>query len=514
VIRLGQLAAVWLTMAGLAVGAQWLTGAYRAEWTFHPDEPAHQVSGLMVHDYLALAGHGVLASPKKFAENFYQHYPKVAIGHWPPGFYLMQGIWLLLVPASRASLLVLMALISASVLTFCYAVLVRRYPWWMALGSVVWMATVPLYQQFSRSIMPELAGCLVMLGATVALAGQLEKPGWRNAALFALSAAAAILTRLTTIGLALLPVAAVYFLRRRKLLRNKAFWYPAMIVAAMCLPWFLAAPGALHSRVAFLGGLRPRWYRPLESIYHWARYFGPVGSGLIALGAARIIRDWRLQRPIDMFEALLFLSFPVVMLWRSLIGAWDHAYLVSTLPLALPMLCSGFEWLMNAFRAQQRQAYSFAAVLFAAGVWWNMVHTSPKAHLGLDAITARLTEESGPRQTFLIVSDSIGEGVFVAEIALRDQRPGRTVLRGSKVLADEGWMESNADRNRFASAGQMRAYVEALPQPILVLDEAAAPSPYARMLEKATAQNPDWWEEIPWNGSAGGRKVRILRRRH
>ena len=34
----------------------------------------------------------------------------------------------------------------------------------------------------------------------------------------------------------------------------------------------------------------------------------------------------------------------------------------------------------------------------------------------------------------LIASDPIGEGLFVAGVALADERPERTVLRGSKVL--------------------------------------------------------------------------------
>ena len=36
-----------------------------------------------------------------FAENYYLHYPEVAMGHWPPGFYLLQAVWTLLFPTQR-----------------------------------------------------------------------------------------------------------------------------------------------------------------------------------------------------------------------------------------------------------------------------------------------------------------------------------------------------------------------------------------------------------------------------
>ena len=90
---------------------QWRANAFQAEWSEDPDEPAHYVTGLMVRDYIA---GGLRGSPMAFAQNYYAHYPKVAIGHWPPVFYLMQAGWMLLFGISRASLLGLMATLGAA----------------------------------------------------------------------------------------------------------------------------------------------------------------------------------------------------------------------------------------------------------------------------------------------------------------------------------------------------------------------------------------------------------------
>src|ERR1700730_1585230 len=93
----------------LIVVLQWLGGAYRTEFAGYPDEGAHYVTGLMVHDYI-VRHH--FDSFQAFAENYYLHYPKVAIGHWPPFFYVVEAAWMLVFPVSRSSMLLLMALLT------------------------------------------------------------------------------------------------------------------------------------------------------------------------------------------------------------------------------------------------------------------------------------------------------------------------------------------------------------------------------------------------------------------
>src|SRR5258705_5496858 len=86
---------------GVTVALQILGGAYQAEFGGYPDEPAHYVTSLMVRDYIAGMDY---TDPMTFARNYYAHYPKVAIGHWPPFLYLIQGLWMLVLPTSRTSI--------------------------------------------------------------------------------------------------------------------------------------------------------------------------------------------------------------------------------------------------------------------------------------------------------------------------------------------------------------------------------------------------------------------------
>src|ERR1043165_4996104 len=117
-----QLALAFLVFFGLAVLLQWQGGAYQAEFGSEPDEAAHYVTGLCVRDYI-VGGFRENGNPLKFAQNYYEHYPKVALGHWPPGFYLIQSAWTIPFSPSRTSVMLLMAFLTALISTVLFSVL-------------------------------------------------------------------------------------------------------------------------------------------------------------------------------------------------------------------------------------------------------------------------------------------------------------------------------------------------------------------------------------------------------
>ena len=48
----GQFVLLFLALIVVAVIAQWLTGVYRSDLSQWPDEGAHYINGLLVHDYV------------------------------------------------------------------------------------------------------------------------------------------------------------------------------------------------------------------------------------------------------------------------------------------------------------------------------------------------------------------------------------------------------------------------------------------------------------------------------
>lgn len=151
-------------LLGLTVALQWKAGAYRSELGSHRDESAHYVAGLLVHDYLL---HHPKESPLVFAEQFYGHYPNVAIGYWPPLFYAVQGVWSLVFPPSIRSILFLVALISALLGTIVVDVVSRSQRYVVGMLAGILFVAIPVVVRSSTMIMAD--GLLSLLAVTATL---------------------------------------------------------------------------------------------------------------------------------------------------------------------------------------------------------------------------------------------------------------------------------------------------------------------------------------------------------
>ena len=168
----------WLIVFAIAFDAafllQKLGGAYDSEFGAHPDEAAHYVTGLFVRDAIkslpSCAAQRSAAPLKAFGPSapggFYEHYPKVALGVWPPFFYLVQSAWTLPFGESRMSVLLLMASLAAGVATLIYGALRREFGMLPAAAAALLWLCGPLAREYYGMIMAETLGTLTMLGAT------------------------------------------------------------------------------------------------------------------------------------------------------------------------------------------------------------------------------------------------------------------------------------------------------------------------------------------------------------
>ena len=190
----------FVVFLAFAVILQALSGAYAVDFAGNPDEPAHYVTGVMVRDYLAAFP---WQPPMTFARNFYSHYPIVAIGHWPPMFYVAQAAWTLPFGVSRLSVLLLMAILSAATATVVFASWRRRFGNAAAGALALAFLSVPIVQEHGRMVMAEMLVALFTLLAVAAYRRYLETGHWRDSLQFALAASAAILTKPNGLALAL-----------------------------------------------------------------------------------------------------------------------------------------------------------------------------------------------------------------------------------------------------------------------------------------------------------------------
>jgi len=86
---------LFFILLALNVVLQLANDSYGADFGAHPDEAAHVVTSLMVRDYM-VGGFIEELNPVDYAKRYYDFFPKVAIGHYPPLFYMFGGAWLVL----------------------------------------------------------------------------------------------------------------------------------------------------------------------------------------------------------------------------------------------------------------------------------------------------------------------------------------------------------------------------------------------------------------------------------
>lgn len=499
-------AAVFAVLLAVIIVLQFLGGAYSAEPATQGDEAAHVVTGLMVRDYLTT---GFGKNPMRFAENYYVHYPQVALGHWPPVFYGVQAIWMLAVPPSRAAVLLLLAFLAAVICFRIFQVVSRHAPWQAAFASALLLAILAPMQQYTRLILAEMLLSLLCLEAVIAFARWMDRPGVINGGVFGLWSAAAILTKATAAGIAFLPVCAILMARRWRLLLKPSLWLAGLIVVALCAPWYLYAPGARHEANIPMGGLvgvasvkegsavvETVRFADLRMRLEGALIGGPIL--LNWLGPAVLLVMLGIWKPLRDRDALAASTLGLLggfLLFRTIMmaAAAHERLLLPVLPPLVFFLWDGCERLRTRV---QPAAVMAACFVIVAG--WSLYRAEPKRAYGIQDVAKVVASHPEFRDSVvLLCSDGNTEGAFVAEFAWRDEtRPHRFVLRSHKVMASSLWNGQDY-KLRTGSAGEVLKMIQEVPVGVLIVDtDPAFPVKHMPLLLETLAAYPDQFHPI------------------
>lgn len=453
---------------------QRLGSAYASEFGGHPDEAAHFVTGLMVRDYVAA---GFPGSPMKYAEEYYRHYPKIGLGVWPPFFYVVQTIWMLPFGVSRTSVLLLIAAI-ASLTALLIFVALRREPRgrYAALGALLWVS-LPLVREYYGMVMAEMLCAFLMFGATLSFGMFLDRERTRDVVIFGVLAGLAIMTKGT--GLALAPMAAFALLFSRKwhLLLRPALWAGAAITAVLAGPW------TWKFKDLGKGG----WLQPSPSLgftlealpYYLGKFglaLGPVLAAFFLIGIYIVWRRSGETRGLWMASGALILA---VVLFQSVMPVGLEArHLIPALPAAMLFIIAGFHaslrWLVQKSGNAGESLSAKANLAFGGLVLLTLASLLPvqtKGFSGFAAIAEQLLQTAAG-EPVLVSSDARGEGMFIAEMALRDpKRPSYTIQRASKVLASSEW-SGKGYRPKYSNGQQMYEALKQGDVRMIVLDDS------------------------------------------
>jgi hypothetical protein len=508
---------------GLALAGQRVCGAYGTELSGESDEAAHFVTSLMVHDWVADAftKPGALLHPVHLAKEFYLHYPKVAIGHWPPVFYLLAAAWMLVFPATSDSILVLSALISAVLALTLFRVVLREFGSQIAaLISAVLLLGFPAVVRATSLVMLDVNIAVFAFGAAVVWGRFLDSGRWKYGWWFSVLTALGALTKGNGYLLVMLPLITIPAARRYDLLRKKAFWMPAVVGAVPCLIWSFATVNLVVPSMQGAFGLpftiaALRFYSlGLPEMTGWM-VFGLAGLGFVV----RFVPPVAAVRPSGLWYSLAALIAADVVFHSIAPAGFERRYLIVAAPALLLFALSGGDWLCRKVpflpgRRAVKAGLLFAAVIFAAAFSFK---AAPKYSFGFsEAARDILADPTLKNSVLLVSSDGDGEGILVSEIAMHETRNGHYVLRASKVLAESDW-NGIVYRLKYQTPDRIDEFLDSVPVDVVVIDERALGSrfPHGGLLR--AAMNRAGWSLMgiyPKNraGAAPDARVEVFRR--
>lgn len=441
------------------------------------------VTGLFVRDAILqtieYGAGGFHGSPvevgKEFADEYYSHYPKIGLGVWPPLFYLVQSAWTLSFGASRTALLLLMCILAGGLGLVVFRALREEYGALPAATAAVVLLSLPLVRGQYSMIMAETLSALLMFWAMLCFGNFLDREKRSDALWFGICAALAILTKGTGLALVLAAPLALCFTRKFHLLRRPAFLLAVLIVVIVAGPWTWA------TRNLGKGGWlqpEPSWSFTREALLYYAGKFGVALGFLYAFaGALGVVIKVRASAPHRGRWAAAGALVLSVLVFQSIAPVGLEArHLIPALPAALMFSVAGLAWMVRrAMRLAPEEPLSRSAPWLAAVIILALPTVlfpiRKKDCSGFGPLAETVLKQAAPADVVLVSSDATGEGMFIAEVALQEKRPGHVIQRASKSLAGSTWsgsgyapaFEKDEDLLAFLTSGKIQ---------YLVLDDA------------------------------------------
>jgi Dolichyl-phosphate-mannose-protein mannosyltransferase len=500
---------VMVLLSALAVSFQAASGAYHVELSGYPDEPAHAVTAIMFDRYVR---DGFPRPVVSYAEHYYVHYPKVAIGHWPPLLYMVESIGTLIFAPSRIVLLGVQALLAGVMAAIVFSLLSKSVGRVAAALGAVGFLSVPVVQAHTSMVMAEILLTLTCLCSTLAFARLLRTFRVMDGLLFGIATSAAILTKGTGWCLAIMAFSALVLTREWKLLRSAALWIAILVVALLCLPWQV-----LTLKMAAIGwdGTSPAWaFTKGAAIGFTKRLFTVPGWAVTSLAIAGVMAGRTGDRRISISP--LYAS-----LWGLVLADWLFHVVVPAgvedrkMILAVPALfvLAG----VAAGRLTERfsllsKAQFAGPILFVCAVLCGVATVNfpirKKPAAGYIAIARDLHAWLSPDTATLVSGD---EGALISEFALIEPEPSKYIVRATKILSQDSWNGSGYE-SLIHTQEECRQKLSAVPISVVVLDlNPKLPQEHKQILKDLITTHPEEWIRVDGLGSAGTQNLAVYR---
>lgn len=428
----------------------------------------------MLHDYL-LSGRPL--HPLPFAECFYVHYPKVAFGHWPPVFYIVEALWFLVFGVRIAAARWLCACITAG----CAVALYRRcrMDWgqWPALAVTALFLALPVIRQQTWLVMSDLLLAGFVFLALCSLADCLNTGKTSDALWLALWSSLAILTKGTG-WLLLGPIAAGPLVTGRiRVYLSRSYWLAIVLIGIASAPFYI-----LMARLNLGYPASFEWYLlRLRSMLPALLILGAI----LALALYRFLPRKPLS-PTQTVSAVLMVWGLVLVAFINLVPLTPELlryYIAAAAPAAY--LLAGAIVIVPYGKA--------AASVVCAGLLVGFIALPVNSTKAYSQAMGAVPLAQG--QMVLVESDSGGEGALIAARLERDPKRSTYLVRGTKFLEMSDWSGVHYT-SRYAAAGPLRAALDGADPDYVVVDTSAPLTADARLLREVLQGSADRWQAI------------------
>jgi 4-amino-4-deoxy-L-arabinose transferase-like glycosyltransferase len=423
------------------------------------DSPRHLLNAVLVRDAFRTLP---FDSPMQWAKAYYDQYPALTIGFYPPGFATALGAWFLAFGASHAA--------AQAFVSLCYVVLVGATGYVVArisrpiggLAAATLLASAPELLLWSRQIQPEVPSLALVALSLVAALGYGASGSTARLYTAVLLFAASLYVKQT--ALVLLPLLLIVLLRNP----SRPFRAPRPVARAVALFALALVPLA-----AFQLRFGRENLRSVQGIPDAPFRLGEVGNWIWYALRADEVAGWALliatlagfvailpggsRRQRRFTFALAGLAIVIYVLF-SVIALKEQRHILPIL-LPLSMIAGLGTAALAGWLARRRHALRLPLPALGASLFVGVsiaINEVPEVRGPAQAARQVLEAAAGPCVVLAHLKD---DGSFIAALRLDDPDRRCTVLRSDKLLFDVTIRREMGLRQRSIDAEAIRRFI-------------------------------------------------------
>ncbi len=394
---------------------------------FNNDETRHVMTGVFFRDFFTDRPFDHL---RDYTVRYYLQYPALGLLVWPPFFYVLEGLCMLVLGTSTAVSKGLVAAFGVMASVYLFRLVRRTHDAFTAALAVLFLGFAPLVFAHARQVMLEVPTLALALGAIFHFVRYLDEERCRDLFTAALLAALAALTRFDAAYL--LPLFGLLLLVRGRLalLRRKVVWIAAALALVLVVPPYLATIrefGQVHARsiveapdeAAQGPGRLLDYPLSLPEQIGWLPLLAALVGLVVALRRDRRAAAWP-------YLAMVFTTYAVF----SPMGEHEGRHVIYWVPGFALLAAEGSLFLARRVRLSRLQL-AIPTLLLASIAWRCCYHPTPYLR-GYEEAARFVVANSSASPCCLF--DSYLNGDFIYQVRRSDPSRRLYVLRGDKVF--------------------------------------------------------------------------------